>query len=308
MEGSTRKRNKPDDPHAEPGSKVDHLIEEFEKIENPDIPQLSSFLISFLKATNNLNSRIAGVEESVQELRDKNALQEKKLSALEGRVAEVEDTQEIFKNDTEKSIESINQRLSKIDQRLEQSSGQINYSQQLVMDKDIILKGFTAKPDVEAVIANFSTIFNLNANKISEYYYVSYNKHDKNDRSKIEETKHFVVISFKSKSTKVNVFQQKTKDGPLLQNQLHENLHPSKNPTISIANKLSKFNLYTQRVLYNAVANNVIHEYRYHNCIFQFKVNSTDNWKRVDTYSLVQDISNKPKKPAKTAKGATTSE
>lgn len=308
MERSDRKRNCPDKHHTAEGTKVDNLIEEFEKIENPGVPQLSSFLISFLKATNNLNARIAEVEEDIQELRDQNALQEKRLSILEEKVTDVEVDQRILKSDTEKSLETINKRLSRIDQRLDQSSGQINYSQQLVMDKDIILKGFTAKPDVEAVIAKFSTIFNLNANKISEYYYVSYNKHDNNDRTKIEETKHFVVISFKSKSTKVNVFKQKTEDGPLLQNQLHENLHPTKNPTISIANKLSKFNLYTQRVLYNAVANNTIHEYRFHNCIFQIKANPTGNWKRVDTYGLVQDISNMPKKPTKSAERVLTSE
>lgn len=271
---------------------VDQIVKDFKQIKNPDITQLSAFLVTFLEATNNLNSRTTVVEEKVRQVEEKCEKQGQQIAKNTKDITEIQETHEAYKEEIEENLDDLRLSIENLKSQVDQNSTQINFSQQLAMDNDVILKGFTAKPSVDLVIPNFVALFGLEANQIRESYYVSYERVETKNFSNTKKLQHFVVISFKSKATKIKVFKKKVDNGPILQNQLHPDLHLTENPVIKCTNKLTKFNLYSQRILYKASTSKpkVISDYRYHNCLFQIKFNGKADWLRVDTYKKVHEI------------------
>lgn len=274
----------------EPDAVLEDLITNFKMIEKPGVKDLSDFLIHFLQASNNLNTRFNNCEDRLTHLENRCALKDTHIQNIEDQLHEVEENQASLKCDLESQISDLNVKLEAVTQQVDHNSSQTLYMQQLFMDKDIILKGFPTKPDPDIVLKNFVEHFDLNLGQIREHYYVNYTKHktgNSNDRSL-----HFVVISFKSKSTKVEVFKKKKAKGSLLLKNVLPDDSTNANTIIKCSNKLTKFNLYVQHIMYKAQEMEKIAEYKYHNYLFQYKLAENEKkWIRIDTYEKIKEIS-----------------
>lgn len=275
---------------------LDKLVEDFQKIAKPEVTDLSNFLVQFLKKSNNLNTRFNTVEDRVTALEERCDQKDTHLQNVEDRVHDIEDNQNSLKKELEEKIAQLSVKVDENSQQSIHNTTQTLCIQQSLMDNDIILKGFPSKPDPDIVLNNFVNFYGINKMSIHEYYHVSYTKHQKVASSQSNEKMlHFIVISFKSKSTKVKVFESKKKKGsPLLKNLIPDSSTPD--ILIKCANKLTKFNLYAQRILYKSHQQKIISEYRFHNHLFQIKVQEDSNWIRVDTYKQVNDLNQKTMK------------
>lgn len=278
---------------------LDQLVENFQKIAKPDVTDLSEFLVQFLKSSNNLNTRFNTVDDRVTALEERCDQKDTHIQNIEDQLHELEVNQKTLKSELEDQIHKLSERLEDNILQSEHNSTQTLYIQQSLMDKEIILKGFPTKPDPEIVVENFVKFFEVDKTAIKEYYHVSYSKNQAEASTTTnQKLSHFVVIGFKNKSTKISVFAKKKKKGsPLLKNLIPQSSSPE--TLIKCANKLTKFNLYVQRVLYKVHQQKTIKEYRYHNHLFQIKLEEDGKWIRIDTYKKVNEldqqiIKNKP--------------
>lgn len=271
---------------------LEELIQNYQKIEKPEVKDLSDFFIQYLKTSNNLNTRFNDCEDRVSELEKRCDLKDTHIKNIEEHLHEVEDNQTTLKTELEEKINNLSDQLEVAKQQIELNSTQTLYMQQLYMDKDLILKGFPTKPDPETVVKNFIKHYDLNIGHVREYYYVDYSKNTKqNSASSKNRSLHFVVISFKSKSAKVEAFKKKKEKGlPLLKNLLPDATE-NRDAIIKCSNKLTKFNLHVQHILYKAQEKKIIFEYRYHNYLFQCKQEENSEWFRIDSYKKIKIIS-----------------
>jgi hypothetical protein len=72
---STQKRAR-SSPSVQQETHLDGIINDFKNIKNPNISDLSSFMVSFLAATNNLNVRLTDMEARTDALEERCELQE----------------------------------------------------------------------------------------------------------------------------------------------------------------------------------------------------------------------------------------
>lgn len=283
-----RARTSPGDQPSTDDS-LDHLVDTFLEIKTPDVKDLSIFLVSFLKATNNLNSRVNTIDDRVEALESRSSLHVNQLNNIEDRLLEIEEGQ--YKKDIDEKLNSLQLEIAASANQSEANASNILYIQQTLMEKEVILKGFPVKPDLETVLDNFLVKFAVNREAVKEYYYVSYSRNNFHASANIEQKLlHFIVISFKTKLHKVEIFKKKAKIGKILFKELQPEITENRDSLIKCTNKLSKFNLYTQRVLYKAQNAEIITEYRFHNNFFQVKATATANWERVDTYKKTTQI------------------
>lgn len=277
-------------------NEIDKLVEELENNENPSVKDLSTFIVNFFKNTNNLNSRVLTSEYKIAELEDRCDEQDARITTIEDRLAQIEGNQVTQKKETETKLGEITEAIGKVYEKSITNHSHTLVMQQTLMDREIILKGFPKKPDLEDVIQKFITKYEVDLSLIKEYYYVSYVKNPttstSSDRPKMDPSVlHFIVIAFKSKITKIRVFQKKkAAKGPLLLRDLVCETSITDKTVIKISNKLSKFNLYVQRVLYKALTHKVVSEFRFHNCLFQTKLSASSNWIRIDSYDKINNI------------------
>lgn len=270
------------------------LVSDFKKIDEPTVKDLSRFLVGFLEASNNLNTRVCCLEDRVEKLEESTGLQSDRMNNIEDRLVSIESAQEELKKDLNAKFDALSlqivQSTEESSKKISRNSSQIHYIQQTAMDKDIILKGFPTKPDHLAVVANFLDLFNVDPGMLRESYYVSYQRQQHERDGKTIEAKllHFVVLAFKKKSTKIEIFQQKKVRGPLLLKELVTEIPEAQQRTIiQCTNKLSKFNLHANQVLYRAKSSSIVHEFKFHNQLYQYKVTENAEWIRVDTNEKV---------------------
>lgn len=285
-----RARTSPGD-QVQADDSLNNLIDSFMQIEKPDVKDLQIFLVSFLKSTNNLNSRVNTIDDRVEALESRSSLHTNQLNNIEDRLLELEEGQ--YKQDLDEKINAIQLEIAANAYQNESNSSNILYMQQSLMEKEIILKGFPVKPDLEVVLNKFLEKFTVDRNTIKEYYYVSYSKNNlQASADSNQKLLHFIVIVFKAKAYKVEVFKKKSKIGKILFKELQPEITENRDALIKCSNKLSKFNLFTQRTLYKAQQAEVITEYRFHNNFFQVKLSEAANWERVDTHKKIAQINN----------------
>lgn len=283
---------------------INKIVSDFKAIPDKNVDSLSKFLVDFLQATNNCNIVVKDLKERVVAVEVKSDLHEERMNHIEDQIKAIEDTQKTSEETLEEKIKKLD-KVDEISTQCSKNSSNVFFIQQAMMETDMILKDFPSKPDPDIVLENFLQIFDLNKDTVREHYHVAYevNNNKSNDempsssaapKSKIL---HFVVIKFKSKTTKTDVFNIKKKRGPLFLSELLPTMESSKKTVIRCSNKLSKFNLLVQRTLYKAVDEKRVFAYRYHNHLFQVQITETSKWIRIDSYEAL-----KPFKPAKKAK------
>jgi hypothetical protein len=143
-------------------------------------------------------------------------------------------------------LENIHENTFKnIEKLAVETRSDVNYIQQLAADNAIILKGFPGKPDVQLVTKNLLKFYGLQETTVEEYYYVNYlrDSHSNNPTTHQRKPLHFVVIVFRNKTTKIEIFTKRSTSGPLLLSQLQPEMATVNNPTINCTNKLTKYNL-----------------------------------------------------------------
>lgn len=262
-------------------SKLNQIITHYQKIEKPEIKDMFNFMASFLIEANNLDGRVKNVEKKVMTVEARCDIHEERMDNIEERLNDFEESQ--------KSLE----------RQADHNTSNILYIQQQLLSKEIILKNFPTKPDPDTVIKNFCDVFAIDLRCIKEYYYVSYTRTQQTQQagSSAQNSKllHFVVIAFKTKSMKVDVFKKKSKRGSLVLKELLPDTTDNKETIIKCTNKLTKFNLYAQKVLYKALDLKLIHQYRFHNNLFQIKAEENSKWFRMDSFSKVKDFDQQPR-------------
>lgn len=303
----TPKRPRSSNSDEEP--KLLEIVNKIKAKPNPSNKDLADFMVDFFMSTNSLSNRMAELEKEVEEISVKTNLHQERFTNVEDKIHEIENDNAEEKKINLDKFAAMQDEIDSLKNNTTNNTTQINLIQQQYLENEIIMKGFPSKPNVDEVVKNFKKSYSIADQEIKESYYVSYQLKPRN-KSSSSKTVHFVVMKFKEKSTKIRVFNKKKTLGPLLLNTLDpirgpgSTVNPSStssgnppnaeesenNPKISIANKLTKFNLYVQRKLYKAKSLNIIHDYRYHNCLFQIVEEEGKAWIRIETYECMKPI------------------
>jgi hypothetical protein len=149
------------------------FVVEFQKIQKPEIKDLSSLLISFIKFFVE-NKRLGNLEEEVSELEvelHKHKLEisnnKIKLEALDRKISTEMETLNNMIKDLSGKFENLNS-------ENEKSMSTINILLQSKIDNDIIIRGFPDKPESEIVRDNFVKYFNIDKSEVLSHYYFPY--------------------------------------------------------------------------------------------------------------------------------------
>lgn len=258
-------------------------VDDFQKIESPEVKDLSSLMINFIKYSISGNKRIDKLEEDVDSLEREVEAQKlesaeinRKLDTLSKKV-----DQEKVSNDS--AIQGQLEKTDSLQSSLNKSQSSVNMLLQHKIDNDLIIRGFPGKPDHKVVRDNFINIFNLDPVAISSSYYFPYT-------SKFSgKTSHNVIISFRDIETKMNVLSLKKQSGPLLLSQLTlEFPGTSEASTVTYTNRLTKFNLYAINQLNKTKSAGLIFKVRYHNLCFGVMEKKNSNWIRITNHAELE--------------------
>lgn len=274
-------------------SEIDMLIGECEKIDKPTFADFWSFLLKFSKSSANLAAKVSNLETKISSVEDQQEVTDGRLDDAEGRLSVIESTQRTFETTASEKIEKLEVALAELSNATYSNTVSTNYLLQKNLDNDIFLKGFLTEPDPKVVVQSLMNVFGVDLSTVSSYHYVNYTTRPATGYTNGKPL-HFVAITFKTKDAKIEFFKAKKSyqdnKGSVMWSQLEtSNDHPdASSTTIKITNKLSKFNLFIQKTLYRLHAQKIIQEYRYHNCLFQFKPNEQSDWIRIETYNKLK--------------------
>jgi hypothetical protein len=255
-------------------------VDDFQKIQNPEIKDLSSLLIKFIKFSVE-NKRLDGLEEKVNDLEQE--VHSQKLEIANNKTS-IEALEQKFNSEIEaltKEVEKWKRKCETLELIQQESITSTNALLQNKIDNDIIIRGFPSKPDSKTVSEKFLSIFQLDISAIRSHYYFQYTS---NFSKKIS---HNIILSFRDIETKMNVLQRKKELGPLLLSRIQPN-SSGQSSTLSYSNRLSKFNLYAIYHLNKAKDYKLIHSIRFHNLCFQIKETDKSGWKRISNLTELE--------------------
>jgi hypothetical protein len=253
-------------------------VADFQKIDNPEIKDLSSLLIKFIKFSVE-NKRLDRLEENLNDLEEEVHIQ--KLNIANNKAA-IELLEQKFNSKIEALTNEILEWKNKcetLELNQQKTLTTNNVLLQNKLDNDIIIRGFPAKPDSKTVCDNFLSCFQLDNSVIRSQYYFQF------DSKYSKKTSHNVILSFKEIETKMNILQRKKDLGPILLSRLQPGMSASSSCTVTYSNRLSKFNLHAIFHLNKAKENKLIHSVRYHNLCFQIKESEKSGWLRISNNS-----------------------
>lgn len=260
-------------------------IEAFESMIEPTSKDLMKLLAKNTRTNNFIVCQVASLEGRISSIETKQVAITTRLDNNEDRLSKVETSQSNFQTSTNEKFASVEEGLRQLYGLIQGNTSSNNLKDQRELDKDVILKGFAQKPDATVVTKNFASMYNIDLSSINESYYFSYNLPARG-QGDITKTLHFVVICFKKKATKVEMFITKKAKGSPTWSQLEpEALNQAAQSTdIIVTNKLTKFNLAVQKALYGLKNKEVIFDYRFHNNLYQVKDTPTSAWTRIVTW------------------------
>lgn len=156
-----------------------------------------------------------------------------------------------------------------------------NEREQHSLELDVILSGFSLKPDARVIVDKLFKFFHIpkTAEEFSQTLVI---------RTDIRDFYH-VIITFHDKSTKLLLLENYSiLRSPLRQTQL-TNLNSSEgNPSITCKHRLSKFNQKVKRHLEDLKARSFVSEYNFNGSVFQFKPNPQATPKLVTDMEVLQ--------------------
>jgi hypothetical protein len=254
-------------------------VEEFQKIAQPEIKDLSSLLINFIKYSVD-NKRLDKLEENVNDLETE--VHNLKLETANNKTS-IEELEKKFTEKIEKLTESVEKwkkMYEELEAKYDMSTTSNNILLQNMIDNDVIVRGFPEKPDSKTVCDNFLRYFGLADTAVRYHYYFSYTSQFSG------KTSHNVIVGFKEKEIKMGVIMRKKEVGSLSLLRIQPNLCAGESDvTLKFSNRLSKFNLYASYHLNKAKSAGQIHSIRYHNLCFSIKEGDKTQWQRISNDS-----------------------
>jgi hypothetical protein len=184
-------------------------VEKFQKITNPEIKDLSSILIPFIKFYIE-NKRMEKLESEVDELAAE--VHKLKLDIVNSKI----ELEALNKNISDglkalnNTMQSFIANVDKLEISSKKSMSAINLLLQNKIDNDIIICGFSAMVESKSICDNFIKTFHLDPSEIVSTYYFPY---DSKFSGKIS---HNIIIGFREKAAKLKVLARKKEMGPLL--------------------------------------------------------------------------------------------
>lgn len=159
-----------------------------------------------------------------------------------------------------------------------------NKSDQQRIDLEVLLTGFTSKPDVAVVVRNLFELLQLPTSFArSSYFFES--------RDGNSDKRFYVVITLADKSSKIKLLDSiASKKGPLWLSEISKSSQ-SNDVAIKCCNRLTKFNNSVERNLKTLHSRGLICEFKYGSYCFEFKYSTNSEWKMV-THLAVLDFYN----------------
>jgi chromosome segregation ATPase len=140
-------------------------VEDFQKIKRPEIKDLSSLLIPFIKFYIE-NKRLEKVENDIDELAaDVHNL---KLEIANSKI-QLEDLNRKISEGLEtlnNNIKSATEKMIDLEASSKKTMSSINVLLQSRIDNDVIIRGFTGKIESQMVCDNFIKYFNLDPSEV----------------------------------------------------------------------------------------------------------------------------------------------
>jgi hypothetical protein len=278
MASYKRPRGSSGDGEQDDALEVLKSVENFQKIENPELKDLSSLLIKFIKFSVD-NKRLDKLEQNVNDLEEDMHLQKLDIGNNTTNIAALEKKFTAEIDSLKKTIEELKAKNSDLEESNQKNLGTNNFLLQDRIDNDLIVRGFPAKPDCKVACEKFLEAFHLDSSVVRTHYYFPYTL----DSGKIT---HNLIISFNEFEVKMKILESKKQRGPLLLNCIQPHLAPpDQDVTLTYSNRLTKFNLYAIYHLNKAKDNKIIHSIRYHNLFFSIKETEKGGWKRITNMS-----------------------
>lgn len=246
-------------------------VESFQAIPNPEVKDLSSILIDFIKYSVGSNKRLDQLETDIARLEDTVEAHSQDIVNNNTKITQIDadfKATVVQLNETIKSLETK----CATDQSRNESS--INIAMQSKIDNDLIIRGFPAKPDSSVVLQNFLTTFDLEPSNITSCYYFPYKP-----RNNIPT--HNIIITFKEKDRKINLLSRKSAAGPLLLRTILPETPDTSTNVLHYTNRLTKFNLYAANHLNKAKSKKKLVKLRFHNLCFEVKETEDGDWQRI---------------------------
>lgn len=202
----------------------------------------------------------------------------KRVDHVESKVAEIEEKQTA--HDLE--IETNKKAIKTMQSTLEFTEKSLHLMEQKKIDNDIFLSQFDSKPNVPEVTQKLMHIYKMPQEAVLDSYSIPLGRPKANSTPQGTVTqKYAMIISFREYAAKRKFLEARKTLGPLKLAQIQSTL--SNERTIKSANRLSAFNMKTQRILSIAKTNKSIHNFHLHNGLFRFKMTEGSPWQIIRT-------------------------
>lgn len=265
---------------------IQALISEFKTKKEMTTNDIGQFLISFIEKSEEMRN-------VVYDTSFRTAVLEKKVSDLEKMAAD--DREDIEENSA--AIKVVTRDSAKHDKMLDtleantiKNEALLHKLEQQTVDNDIFISGLPFKPDLEAISTAITAKFGIASDTIAHKYSYEFTPLNKqtpqtSSSSATKKSYHHAVISFKDKATKIRFMAAKKKNGPIKYEELNDDAmtQEQKTTTIRFTNRLSKFNLRVQGVLYAAKDGGKLSTFMLHNGLFRIKRDEKSNWEMIET-------------------------
>lgn len=263
---------------------IQALISEFKSKKEMTTNDIGQFLVTFIEKSEEMRN-------VVYDTSFRTVVLEKKVNDLEKMAAadreDIEENSAAIKVVTRDSMEN-GMKLDTIETNAIKNEALLHKLEQQNVDNDIFISGLPFKPDLEAISTAITAKFGIASDMIAHKYSYEFTppiKLTPQSSSATKKSYHHAVISFKDKATKIKFMAAKKKNGPMKYEELSDDAmtQEQRTTTIRITNRLSKFNLKVQSMLYAAKDGGKISAFMLHNGLFRIKREEKSNWEMIET-------------------------
>jgi hypothetical protein len=257
------KRQRIDDSVNELEDSLQSLISDYKSINEPTNKDTGDLICNFM-------SQFAKLHLNIVELRETNERAINKLNSHDSRISAIEEENRAHKQ----------QQTTIIDKHMILEK-KINILEQSKIDKDIYVKGFTAKPNLPDISRKFEILLQLEEDCIADSYCFENKSHNRATSTPTSKS-YCVVLSTRTTKDKSNFFTKKKENGPILVSQLQDKCK-SATAKLSITNRLTKFNLKSSSIAWELKKVGIITEYSLRNGLIVYKMEKTGKWIEIAT-------------------------
>lgn len=271
---------------------IQALISEFKTKREMTTNDIGQFLVSFIEKSEEMRNL-------VYDTSFRTAVLEKKVNDLEKMAAadreDIEENSAAIKVVTHDSVKH-NKTLNMLETNTLRNEALLHKLEQQNVDNDIFISGLPFKPDLNAISTAIAAKFGIAPDMIAHKYSYEFtppSKPTSQSSSAAKKSYHHAVISFKDKTTKINFMAAKKKNGPVKYEELNDDAmtQEQRSTTIRITNRLSKFNLHVQSVLFAAKDGRKISSFMLHNGLFRIKRDENSNWEMIESEAALAPYS-----------------